>query len=85
VIFSRLLVPGFCHCSLDSLWSHRKLEETNPCGIEDSIGNHSPHADNGRLPSSLWRNLRVLHQNGFQLRQPGETRDFIGVEVEILD
>ncbi len=73
------------HCSLDTFRSHWELEQSGTAGIENRVGDHSPHADDGGFPASLrWRILGI-DQNGLYLGQPGETRYLVRVKIEVED
>src|ERR1039457_2511894 len=57
---------------------HEILE--NPGAIENRVGQHCANGNDRRLAATQRRILRVVHQDGLDLRQPRESRNRVSVE-----
>ena len=71
------------HRCLDPCGCHWELKHCSTDGIVYGRCNHRAHADDGRLPTSLGREVRVFQNNGFDFRKPRKRGDGIGVEIKI--
>ena len=59
------------------------LQHARAHGVEDRVGQRRAHGDDGRLAAAQRRRLRIVHQHNLDLRQPGESRHPVAVEVGV--
>ena len=64
---------------------HRQGVHADADSVVDGVSNDSPHHRDGRLAASLRGHARIVDEHDFDLRPPGEARDFVGVEILIED
>ena len=57
------------------------MEQANTGGIVDGVCDYGPHADHGRLATTLRRFIFRVHDNRLNFRQPGKPRDRVRIEV----
>jgi hypothetical protein len=73
------------HRLFNAFRDHRELEQSSTARIENRVGDHATHADNGGFSTSLGRGILGINQDCLDLRQPGKTGYLIGVEIEVED
>jgi hypothetical protein len=59
-----------CERLFDAGWRHRELEKLSTAGVVNSGRNDAPHANDGRLSTTLGREICVFDENRFDFRQP---------------
>src|ERR1035441_10309926 len=64
---------------------HGELQHARAYGVVNGVGDHGAHGDDGGFAASQRGLAGVVDDDGLDLRQPGETRELVGIEVTVED